>query len=163
MALWESIRNWFFREVVCLVCSLARLLLSRRYDFRYIRKPKIWLEVHEDSLYKESNRIFKDLMYKQTITSKFYSTLQKAIVARLLKHQTYTRETSWQSLLSYLIDRKYKRNSQTTPFSNPLLGELTTCLIPFSSFSPSPKLSVKTPTLPKSSTRPHRLKPHRFP
>jgi hypothetical protein len=71
VALWEPIRNQFFREAVGLSWSLDRLLFSRRYDFRYIGKPKTWLGAHEGFLYEEFNRLFTNLMDKQTTTSKF--------------------------------------------------------------------------------------------
>jgi hypothetical protein len=60
----------FFREAVGLFWSLDHLLFSRRYDFRYIGKPKTWLGAHEGSLYKKFNRL-TNLTDKQTMTSKF--------------------------------------------------------------------------------------------
>jgi hypothetical protein len=71
VALWESIRNWFFREAVGLFWSLDRLLFSRRQKFRYIGKPKTWLRAHEGSLYKKFNRLFTNSMDNQIVTSKF--------------------------------------------------------------------------------------------
>jgi hypothetical protein len=71
VALWESIRNRFFREAGSLFWSLDKLLFSRRYDFRYIGKPKTWLEAHEGFLYEKFNRLFTNLMDKHIMTSKF--------------------------------------------------------------------------------------------